>query len=517
MISLIINGQARSLDVSPDTPLLWVLRDTLGLTGTKYGCGVGAVRRLHRARRRRAGALLHRRRRRRWPARPITTIEGLVDRRRATRVQRAWVALDVPQCGYCQSGQIMAAAALLAQEPEPERRRHRRARMAGNLCRCGTYPRIRAAIKHAAAAKRRRAHMSIGPPTSHEPPRLPQGRRRCRRRPGDRLRVPPARPLALSPRPPPPAARARTPACASAPTTRVTVLSPAPRWARACCTAHADAGRRGARAPTGRASSVEHGAGRPGLRQPRVGHAGHRRQPTAMRALWTPLRTAGARRARAARRSAAAQRLEGGAGRLPRRERRGRARGQRAAARATASWRPRPRELPVPATVDAQGPARLSGSSASRPRAPRHAGQGQRQRRVRHRRAAAAACSRPWSRAARCSAARLTSVRRRRGAWPCRACAQVVAGRRRRGGGGRQLLGRAAGRATRSRVEWDEGAAPRSTAPPSRAELRRAGAASPATVRASEGDADAGARGRSARRSRPCTRCPTSRTHRWSR
>jgi aerobic-type carbon monoxide dehydrogenase small subunit (CoxS/CutS family) len=146
---LTINGRQYSPDVDPATPLLWVLRDTLQLTGTKYGCGAGlcgactvhldgqptrscitpvsAVR-----------------------ARKVTTIEGLAAASTAGHaVQQAWIAEQVPQCGYCQSGQIMTAAALIAKTPHPTREQVDSA-MTGNLCRCGTYQRIRRAIERAA-------------------------------------------------------------------------------------------------------------------------------------------------------------------------------------------------------------------------------------------------------------------------------------------------------------------------------------------------------------------------------
>ncbi|MCB9592006.1 MAG: (2Fe-2S)-binding protein [Sandaracinaceae bacterium] len=142
--SLEVNGESVEVDVAADVPLLWVLRDVLGLTGTKYGCGVAqcgactvhvggvAVRSCSlRVSRVRA---------------PVTTIEGLGGDH---PLQRAWVEHDVPQCGYCQSGQIMSASALLARDPHPDEATLRGA-MAGNLCRCGTYPRILAAIRSVA-------------------------------------------------------------------------------------------------------------------------------------------------------------------------------------------------------------------------------------------------------------------------------------------------------------------------------------------------------------------------------
>jgi aerobic-type carbon monoxide dehydrogenase small subunit (CoxS/CutS family) len=147
MIDVTINGQARRLDADPDMPLLWVLRDLLGLTGTKYGCGIaqcgactvqvdGVPVRSCQAR---LGDLAGKR---------VTTIEGLHPAGQHP-VQRAWIEAQVPQCGFCQSGQIMSAAALLAEKPRPTDA-DIDAAMAGHICRCGTYPRIRAAI-HAAA------------------------------------------------------------------------------------------------------------------------------------------------------------------------------------------------------------------------------------------------------------------------------------------------------------------------------------------------------------------------------
>ena len=146
-----VNGRRQSIDVAPDTPLLWVLRDDLQLTGTKFGCGVAQC----------GACTVHVNGK---PTRAcvtpistvatasITTIEGLSPDG-AHPVQRAWVAEDVPQCGYCQSGQIMAAAALLANTPSPTDAQIDTA-MRGNLCRCGTYVRIRAAIHRAAESRR---------------------------------------------------------------------------------------------------------------------------------------------------------------------------------------------------------------------------------------------------------------------------------------------------------------------------------------------------------------------------
>jgi isoquinoline 1-oxidoreductase alpha subunit len=146
-LTLSINGTRRAVDVDPSMPLLWLLRDVLMLTGTKYGCGIGqcgactvhldgkAVRSCQTA----VGAAV---------GKQVLTIEGL-SADRSHPVQQAWIAEDVPQCGYCQSGQIMSAAALLAVTPNPTDQQIDEA-MNGNLCRCATYVRIRRAIKHAA-------------------------------------------------------------------------------------------------------------------------------------------------------------------------------------------------------------------------------------------------------------------------------------------------------------------------------------------------------------------------------
>jgi isoquinoline 1-oxidoreductase alpha subunit len=151
MISLHVNGQARSVDVEPDTPLLWVIRDTLGLIGTKFGCGAALC----------GACTVHidgvPMRSCSTPVslaagKKITTIEAIGATPVGQKVQAAWAALDVPQCGYCQSGQIMSAAALLAQKANPSDAEIDQAMM-GNICRCGTYPRIRAAIHMAAGNK----------------------------------------------------------------------------------------------------------------------------------------------------------------------------------------------------------------------------------------------------------------------------------------------------------------------------------------------------------------------------
>jgi isoquinoline 1-oxidoreductase alpha subunit len=147
MASLNVNGKRHDVDVNPDTPLLWVLRDALGLTGTKFGCGLGqcgactvhldgkAVRSCQTPASAAAG-------------KKIMTIEGLSSDS-SHPLQKAWIAEQVPQCGYCQSGQIMSAAGLLARIPSPTDEDINEA-MAGNICRCGTYQRIRRAIHRAA-------------------------------------------------------------------------------------------------------------------------------------------------------------------------------------------------------------------------------------------------------------------------------------------------------------------------------------------------------------------------------
>lgn len=148
-ISLRVNGSEQKVNVPPETPLLWVLRDSLNLTGTKFGCGAGlcgactvhadgnAIRSCSTPVSQVAG-------------KNITTIEG-VSANGLSELQKAWIAEDVPQCGYCQPGQIMSAAALLAKNPHPSADDITTA-MAGNICRCGTYDRIRKAIQRAADA-----------------------------------------------------------------------------------------------------------------------------------------------------------------------------------------------------------------------------------------------------------------------------------------------------------------------------------------------------------------------------
>ncbi|TDG10228.1 (2Fe-2S)-binding protein [Paraburkholderia guartelaensis] len=147
MVTLEVNGQPHTVDAPPDMPVLWVLRDLVGLTGTKFGCGIAqcgactihvdgvAVRSCVYP----VGAVGERK---------ITTIEAVGDTPAGKRIQAAWRKLDVVQCGYCQSGQVMQAASLLAQNANPSDA-DIDAAMAGNICRCGTYNRIRAAIKQA--------------------------------------------------------------------------------------------------------------------------------------------------------------------------------------------------------------------------------------------------------------------------------------------------------------------------------------------------------------------------------
>ena len=151
MITLNVNGKSHELDISPEMPLLWALRDTLNLTGTKYGCGMALC----------GACTVH------LDGQPvrscvtpvveaskkkITTIEAVGQTSSGAKVQKAWLDLEVIQCGYCQSGQIMSASALLASKPDPTDADIDKA-MAGNICRCGTYQRIRAAIKQAAQSK----------------------------------------------------------------------------------------------------------------------------------------------------------------------------------------------------------------------------------------------------------------------------------------------------------------------------------------------------------------------------
>ena len=151
MVTFTINGSSRSFDGDPDMPLLWYLRDELGLTGTKFGCGGWILRRRARctSMARPCGRARHR-----CPAvggKQVVSIEGL-SADESHPVQKAWVAANVAQCGYCQVGQIMQASALLAEKPRPTDAEIDAA-MAGNICRCGTYQRVRAAIKRAAEGR----------------------------------------------------------------------------------------------------------------------------------------------------------------------------------------------------------------------------------------------------------------------------------------------------------------------------------------------------------------------------
>jgi len=151
MVNMTINGTGRAFDGDPDMPLLWYLRDDLRLTGTRFGCGAGlcgacTVHVDGRAFRSCQTPM------RTLQNKKVVTIDGLSSDGNHP-VQRAWIALNVPQCGYCQSGQIMSAVALLTQTPNPSDQDIDRA-MAGNICRCGTYQRIRAAIKAAAKEQR---------------------------------------------------------------------------------------------------------------------------------------------------------------------------------------------------------------------------------------------------------------------------------------------------------------------------------------------------------------------------
>ena len=131
--TLTINGKARSVDVDDDTPLLWVLRDVLGMTGTKFGCGMALC----------GACAVH------LDGKAVRSCITPVAAAAGKKIQQAWIELEVPQCGYCQSGQIMSATALLAAKPNPSDN-DIDAAMSGNICRCGTYVRIREGIKHAA-------------------------------------------------------------------------------------------------------------------------------------------------------------------------------------------------------------------------------------------------------------------------------------------------------------------------------------------------------------------------------
>jgi len=147
MVTLQVNGKKHELDVPDDMPLLWALRDVVGLTGTKFGCGValcGACTvhldgRAIRSCITPVGSVA---------GKPITTIEAVGETSSGNKIQQAWLNIEVVQCGYCQSGQIMSAAALIENNPNPSDAEIDAA-MSGNICRCGTYPRIRAAIKQA--------------------------------------------------------------------------------------------------------------------------------------------------------------------------------------------------------------------------------------------------------------------------------------------------------------------------------------------------------------------------------
>lgn len=143
-----VNGESRTVDVSPDTPMLWVLRDELGLVGTKFGCGAGACGactiHIDGAAMRSCQTPISQ-----MNGEEVTTIEGLSEKG-THPVQQAWLEHDVPQCGYCQAGQIMTAASLLDNSPNPSDAEIDAA-MSGNICRCGTYTRIHAAVKTAAS------------------------------------------------------------------------------------------------------------------------------------------------------------------------------------------------------------------------------------------------------------------------------------------------------------------------------------------------------------------------------
>jgi isoquinoline 1-oxidoreductase alpha subunit len=149
MLRLTINDKSHDVDVEPDTPLLWVIRDTIGMTGTKYGCGIaqcGACTVHIDGEATRSCAVLVGD----VAGKKVTTIEGLAENGNLTKVQQAWVDLDVPQCGYCQSGMIMTVSALLREKPKPTDADIDNA--ITNICRCGTFQQVRAAIHAAASA-----------------------------------------------------------------------------------------------------------------------------------------------------------------------------------------------------------------------------------------------------------------------------------------------------------------------------------------------------------------------------
>jgi len=149
MLRMIINGESHDVDVEPDTPLLWVIRGTIGMTGTKYGCGIaqcGACTvHIEGVATRSCAVLVGD-----VAGKKVTTIEGLAENGELTKVQQAWVDLDVPQCGYCQSGMIMAVSALLSEKPKPTDADIDST--ITNICRCGTFQQVRAAIHAAASA-----------------------------------------------------------------------------------------------------------------------------------------------------------------------------------------------------------------------------------------------------------------------------------------------------------------------------------------------------------------------------
>lgn len=189
-MQLTVNGQVYSLDVEADMPLLWVLRDELGILGPRYGCGIGVCGACtvhvdgvpRRACQLRTGSITG----------AVTTIEGLASAHTLHAVQAAWLEHQVAQCGYCQAGQMMQAAALLADDPAPDDAAIDRA-LSGNLCRCATYPRIRAAVHTAAAGLRRTAQ---GAPTAPGSSRADVGATRAAPESA------PAAPTSSHPRPP---------------------------------------------------------------------------------------------------------------------------------------------------------------------------------------------------------------------------------------------------------------------------------------------------------------------------